>query len=170
MTDETKAPGGPQEEPAAPAKPIVKNPLEDRIVAAFGDAVRTSYNIQGELEIRIPASSLISVCNALRGDAELPCDYLRNLTAVDWKDRFEMVYNIANTKTMTSLVVKCDLDRTAPSLPSVTGIWPGANWLEREVFDLFGISFPGHPDLRRIMLPDEWEGHPLRKDYKMPED
>ena len=170
MSEEQKEGDGPREEKAAPRAPAKKNPMEDRLAAAFGDAVRTRYNSQGDLEISVRPEKLSELFGALAGDAETSYDYLRNLTAIDWKDRLETVYHLCSTPTMTTIVVKCELNRAEPAVASATRFWPGANWLEREVFDLFGIKFAGHPDLRRIMLPEEWRGHPLLKDYVMPED
>lgn len=168
MSEEQKEGAGTLEEKAAPPPP--KNPLEERLNASFGDAVRTRYNRQGDLEISVRPEKSSELFGLLIGDAETPYDYLRNLTAIDWKDRLETVYHLCSTPTMTNIVVKCELDRGEPAVDSATRFWPGANWLEREVFDLFGIKFNGHPDLRRIMLPEEWQGHPLLKDYIMPED
>ncbi|MFA5861665.1 MAG: NADH-quinone oxidoreductase subunit C [Candidatus Thermoplasmatota archaeon] len=103
---------------------------------------------------------------------EMGFTYLRNLTAVDFHpDRFEVVYNFLNMRDATELALRVKLPRTAPegadmpTLPSIVSVHPGADWLEREVFDLFGIRFAGHPYMRRIMMPDDWVGHPLRKDY-----
>ncbi len=93
---------------------------------------------------------------------------ISSVTAVDWRPdepRFEVVYHLHSVENNLRLRLKCRLGGDTPSIDSVTGVWPGANWYEREVFDLFGIGFHNHPDLRRIMMPDDWEGHPLRKDY-----
>lgn len=88
------------------------------------------------------------------------------VTAVDYKDRFQMVYRLKSSSLGVGMYLKCDVDRDDPRVPSFCDLWPGANWQEREVYDLFGIVFEGHPDLRRILLPDDWVGHPLRKDYE----
>ena len=177
MTDEPKDSASPDEkpkedkkdkEPAGPRNPVRTNPLDDRLKQRFGDAVRTRYNVQGDLETRVPAAQLLDVCGFLINNNP-SYDYLRNLTAVDWKDRIEVVLHVCCTTEMFTVVLKCDVNRDAAAIDSVTSIWPGANWLEREVYDLMGITFTGHPDMRRILLPEEWEGHPLRKDYVMPE-
>ena len=88
------------------------------------------------------------------------------VTAVDYKDRFQMVYRLKSASLGVGMFLKCDVDRDDPRVPSFCDLWPGANWPEREVYDLFGIVFEGHPDLRRILLPEDWVGHPLRKDYE----
>jgi NADH-quinone oxidoreductase subunit C len=92
------------------------------------------------------------------------------LCAVDWpgrEERFEIVYNLTDIDNPARLRIKLPVSGEDPKVPSVTSIWPTANWHEREAYDMFGIVFDGHPDLRRILMPDEWEGHPLRKDYAM---
>ncbi len=85
----------------------------------------------------------------------------------DAKDRFGLVYLLANTETNERITVRCFVNDPEPTVPSVVGLWEGANWLEREVWDMFGIRFAGHPDLRRILLPEEFTAHPLRKDYPL---
>ena len=96
---------------------------------------------------------------------ELGFDRLGMLTAVDRGERFEMVYRLQSRAMQTGMFLKCTVERESAAVRSLTDLWPSANWQEREVYDLFGISFEGHPDLRRILLPDGFEGHPLRKDY-----
>lgn len=101
----------------------------------------------------------------LRDHDEFDFQYLRNVSGVDQESHLEVVYHLISMGTMHSCAIKVKTDREHPSVPSVTPIWSTANWNEREIYDLLGIDFPGHPDLRRIMMPDDWEGHPLRKDY-----
>ncbi len=106
------------------------------------------------------------VCLFLKED--LGFDYLMNLSALDYKDKFALVYNFYSFKTKNKLSLKVFLDKNNPRIWSVSKIWSTANWHEREAYDLMGITFIGHPDLRRILLPDDWVGHPLRKDYDKP--
>jgi NADH-quinone oxidoreductase subunit C len=94
-------------------------------------------------------------------------DHLACLTAADYEDRIEVVWNLYCYDRNTSLAVKAPVDRDDPEVPTATDLWKGANWFEREVFDLFGVRFDGHPNLKRIMMPDGWEGYPLRKDYNI---
>ena len=97
---------------------------------------------------------------------ELGCRYFCHLTAVDWKaDGFDVVCRLEALATGLGLTLKTRTGRETPTCPSLTGLYKGALWMERECYDLFGIRFDGHPDLRRLLLPDDWEGHPLRKDY-----
>ena len=98
--------------------------------------------------------------------AAIGFDMLGMVTAVDYGEEFELVYRIRSREMRVGIIVRTRLPRTEPHITSVTDLWPGANWHEREVFDLFGITFDGHPDLRRLLLPDDWVGHPLRKDYE----
>jgi NADH-quinone oxidoreductase subunit C len=127
----------------------------------------------------VPAEGLVETIRALRDTPELNFSFLAEMTVVDWwptEPRFEVVYHFANigvadfpTKGMSGQARRLRLKvRRAGSeahLPTIVGIFPNANWYEREVYDLFGIVFDGHPDLRRILMPDDWEGHPARKDY-----
>lgn len=119
-----------------------------------------------ELYVSVPPQKLVEVCQFLRFDPPFSFDFLSFVTSVDWKDRFEVVYYLVSTLHRHKLVIKVNLtDRNSPEVPSVTPIWATADWQEREIFDLMGIRFTGHYNLRRILLPENWEGHPLRKDY-----
>jgi len=116
--------------------------------------------------IRVPAASLVEVCQALRDRPELGFVLLADITAVDrWprEPRYEVVYHLAS---MTErLRLKVPLDGGDARLPTIQSIWPGAGWLERETWDMFGIVFENHGDLRRLLMPEDWEGYPLRKDF-----
>ncbi len=116
----------------------------------------------------VPAARIVEVCRLAKQDPALELDFLEDLTAVDWPKRnvIEVVYHLFSYRHRHGIVLKVEADRAAPRVPSVEGVWKAANWFEREVYDLFGVEFAGHPDLRRIMLPDDWVGHPLRKDYQ----
>ena len=118
--------------------------------------------------IHLDREHLVDTCRALRDTPALRFRLLAELTAVDYwprEPRFEVVYVLVSIQHRTRLRLKVRLHGDAARLATVTGIWPAANWLEREVWDLFGIVFDGHPDLRRLLMPEDWEGHPLRKDY-----
>ena len=104
----------------------------------------------------------------LRANTALYFDYLFCLTCVDWKTHLTMVYHLSSTKHRHTIVVKCKLDRTMPVIETVCDIWRTAEFHEREVFELFGVDFKNHPDLRKLILPDDWVGYPLRKDYDDP--
>jgi NADH-quinone oxidoreductase subunit C len=121
-----------------------------------------------ELTLWIDRGSIREACAILRDEAQCPFNYLSDLTCVDWypsEPRFEVVYHLLSIPRKERVRLKVKLDGSSPVLESVTSVWPSANAYEREVFDLFGVRFSGHPRLERIMMPDNWEGHPLRKDY-----
>jgi NADH-quinone oxidoreductase subunit C len=116
----------------------------------------------------VPRASLVTACMALRDTPGLGFRFLSYVTAVDWwpvEPRFEAVYHLASFDERQRLRLKVRLAGDGAHLPTVSKIWPAAGWLEREVWDLFGIVFDGHADLRRLLMPEDWEGHPLRKDY-----
>jgi len=120
----------------------------------------------GELTVEIAPEKLVEACRLLKYD--LKFERLSTVTAVDRfpsQPRFEVVYHLQSIARKERLRLKCRLSGDQPEIDSATVVWRGANWFEREVFDLFGIRFRNHPDLRRIMMPEDWEGHPLRKDY-----
>jgi NADH-quinone oxidoreductase subunit C len=136
-------------------------------VEAFdGDALCSGKLELGELTLEIAPAKIASICGFLKYDQKFI--RLSTVTAVDRypaEPRFEVVYHLHSIERNERVRLKCRLAGTDPQIESVTSVWRSANWYERETFDLFGIRFLNHPDLRRIMLPDDWEGHPLRKDY-----
>jgi len=122
----------------------------------------------GQAELTVPRERIRDVARELRARG---FRLLLDITAVDRmgeRPRFEVVYHLYHLELSDWLRLKVRVDSERPELPSVTGIFPAANWPERECYDMFGIRFTGHPDLRRILMPDDWEGHPLRKDYPLP--
>lgn len=112
------------------------------------------------------------ICEHLKTDPDLAFDYLECVTGVDYPDdkKIIVVYHIYSYTKKHRVVLKAFLDREDPSMPTLVNVWSCANWHERETFDLLGVLFEGHPDLRRLLLPDDWEGHPLRKDFEEKED
>ena len=162
--------------------------LIENLKAKFGDAI-----LGGNLEaidpwVNVAPNRLVEVCQYLKSDPKLRLDMLNCITGVDfcepdpkkaakvaWQPHLEVVYHLSSIALKHTLVVKVSLPRwkddvegELPELPSVSGVWRTADWHEREVFDLSGVYFTGHPDLRRILCPEDWVGHPLRKDYEMP--
>ena len=123
---------------------------------------------RGELTLDIPREKIVAVCRFLRDTLQF--ERLSTVTGVDWfpvEPRFEVVYHLHSVSRNERLRLKSRVPGDDPEIDSVTPVWSGANWFERETFDLFGVRFRNHPDLRRIMLPEDWEGHPLRKDYNV---
>ncbi|GBD00234.1 NAD(P)H-quinone oxidoreductase subunit J [bacterium HR17] len=141
--------------------------LEQKLRERFDDAiVATRVGLNG-LEVSIAPQRLVEVCRFLRDEPDLDFNFLRCLSAVDWlKDgEFEVVYHLFSFRHRHELVIKVRVPRHDPRVPSVASVWRTANWHEREAYDLMGIVFEGHPDLRRLFMPEGWVGHPLRKDY-----
>ena len=125
----------------------------------------------GDPFLTVPAGKIIEVLNFCRDDGLMAFDCLSNLTGVDAPpDDLDVVYHLFSYPKRHSLTLKVRVPKANPKVPTVEKLYPTANWQEREAFDLFGVVFDGHSDLRRIMLPDDWIGHPLRKDYKEQED
>jgi NADH-quinone oxidoreductase subunit C len=124
----------------------------------------------GELTVVVKPEAIVKVCRLLRHEPGLEYNFLSSVTAVDLgveaDPRFEVVYHLYSIPQRHRLRLKVRVNED-DSVPTVTGVWKAANWYEREVYDLFGIEFEGHPDLRRIMMPDDYEGHPLRKDFPL---
>jgi NADH-quinone oxidoreductase subunit C len=141
----------------------------DNLNAVFPGLATSEF--RGQTRVVAPVDSLYEVLKTLK--EKLAFDLLVDVTCVDYlnyrdaKDRFGMVYLLANAETNERITVRCFVNDPEPIVPSVVGLWEGANWLEREVWDMFGIRFAGHPDLRRILLPEEFTAHPLRKDYPL---
>ena len=143
-----------------------QNAIATAVEAFDADAITAGKLDRGELTLEIAPAKIASICGFLKYDQKFV--RLSSVTAVDrypLEPRFEVVYHLHSIEQKQRVRLKCRLESDEPAIESVTSVWRGANWYEREVFDLFGINFLNHPDLRRIMMPDDWEGHPLRKDY-----
>lgn len=136
--------------------------LKERLCEIFPDLCPLFSSEYGDAVLRVEAKELYSSATDLK---ELGFDRLGMLTAVDRGETFELVYRLTSRSMSVGIFLKCSVDREHPVVTSLVSLWPAALWQEREVYDLFGIEFENHPDLRRILLPEEWIGHPLRKDY-----
>ena len=145
-----------------------EHPLVKKLKAEFGGAVGDASEFIGQLSINVAGEQIVSICEFLKTNSETAFNYLSDLTCVHYPDKkeaqFEVVYNLYSIPGNERVRLKV---QTPESVDSVTSVWPAANWLEREVFDLFGIQFKNHPDLRRLLLPPDWEGYPMRKDFPL---
>jgi NADH-quinone oxidoreductase subunit C len=164
---------------AVPTGPVEPPPPADAAVPGFitllqngvpGSVAQLSLYL-GDWTVIVPPSHLLQAAQYLRDNAACAFDYLSDLTATDWpprttEGRFDVVYMLYSTRHRHRVRLKVKVGEDQP-LASVTGLWPAANWLEREVFDMFGVNFTGHPDRRRILMPEDWQGHPQRKDYPL---
>lgn len=140
----------------------------DTLAARFGEAVTGFEAAAKDPWCVVDAASIQAVCLALRDEPALKFDYLQCLTGVDYpkESRIAVVYHLFSYQHRHAFVLKVMADRNDPVVPTVERVWKTANWHERECYDLLGVVFEGHPDLRRILLPDDWVGHPLRKDWQ----
>jgi NADH-quinone oxidoreductase subunit C len=161
--------------PAPPAKKgpavtaeITGDPLIDKVKQQFGAAITEAVATLGQQIVRVNKASLVELCRFLHDDPETAFDMCADLTVVHWPERkdqeFDLVISLYSVPHNRRLRVKASVAE-GDSCPSVTGVWAGADWMEREAYDMFGIKFDGHPDLRRILLPEDWPGFPLRKEY-----
>ena len=164
--------------PPAPPGPPDPPPPADMALPAFiqaiqpalpGAVAQVSYWV-GDWTVIVPAARVLEVAQYLRDTPGAQFDYCSDVTVVDWPtregERFDVVYCLYSTPLRHRVRMKTRLADGVP-VASVSGLWAAANWLEREAWDMFGIRFEGHPDLRRILMPDEWQGHPQRKDYPL---
>jgi NADH-quinone oxidoreductase subunit C len=160
-----RVPGSAPAREAPPAPAPLDNELTRRLRDCFGSAIIDTTIDRGQSIVLIGPHSVLDVARYCRDGEKF--EMLVDLTAVDWpnrEQRFDVIWNLYSFTKNQRLRLKAHIS-SGQSIASVSSVWAAANWLERECFDLFGIAFEGHPDLRRILLPDEWQGHPLRKDY-----
>jgi NADH-quinone oxidoreductase subunit C len=159
-----------KKEAVAAPKDATDHPLFKRLRGKFGEGVTEASEFVGQLSVRVARERIVEVCEFLKTDGETKFDFLSDLTCVHYPDNFdapfEIVYNLLSISRNERVRLKVSAGE-GEGVASVTSVWTTANWMEREVYDLFGVTFTNHPDLRRILLPDDWQGHPLRKDYPL---
>ena len=156
------------------------NAAVDGLVSAFPDVTFAPHPLmpgedksREQLCVSVPAGRLLEVMGFLRSDERCSFEQLCDLTCIDYlnfpkaRDRYGVIYSLLSITKGHRLWIKCFVNDPSPEVPSVVGVWKGANWLEREVWDMFGVRFTGHPDLRRILTWETFEAHPLRKDYPL---
>lgn len=146
----------------------LKETILDKVKNAFGSAVQEVNEFRDELALTVLQDKLLDICRFLKEDPELEFNVCEDVTAIDWakrNNRFTLVYHIYSLKNRYRLRIKVNL--TGETAESVSSIWPGANWYERETFDMYGITFSNHPDMRRMYMPEDFEYHPLRKEFPL---
>ena len=144
---------------------LAEHPAVKALVAWNAEAIIDALFDRGELSLTVPSESIADAMTSIRNAG---FNAFEDMTAVDWlpsDPRFQLTYHILSHALKQRVRIKAWVSEANPAIASITPVFPGANFYEREVFDLFGIRFEGHPNLRRIMMPEEWVGHPLRKDY-----
>jgi len=145
--------------------------IAEKIKERFPEEVLDVREFRGQVSITLKKERILDIFRYLHDDPDLFLDYLVDVCGADYlgkkEKRFEVVYHLYSIKHRHAVRIKAEVPGDKPSIDSVMPIWTGANWHEREAYDLYGIVFMGHPDLRRVLLPEDWEGHPLRKDYPL---
>ena len=145
--------------------------IAEKVKENFPEQVVDVAEFRDQVSVIVKRDQIVPILKYLHDDPLLSLDHLQDLTGVDYlkkKDvRFEVVYNLYSTKYRHQIRIRAEVPEDNPFISSVVPIWAGANWHERECYDMFGITFNGHPDLRRILMPEDWEGNPLRKDYPL---
>ena len=142
----------------------------EKLKAAFPQGIESDNEFRGDLTLQIRREDIVPVCRFLKDDADLSFDMIIDLVGVDRytpANRFEVVYNLYSITNKAYVRLKVRVEEDNPVVDSVTGVWEGANWHEREAYDMIGIRFRGHPDLRRMYMPEEFEYYPLRKDFPL---
>jgi NADH-quinone oxidoreductase subunit C len=147
-------------------------PLEiaEKLKERFPLDVLEITSFRDQVSVSVKCENILVICRYLSEDPDIQMDFLSDLCGVDYperKVRFEVVYNLFSLKYRHRIRLKASVPEESPNISSVVSVWKGANWHERETCDMYGIVFEGHPDLRRILMPDDWEGYPQRKDYPL---
>ncbi len=143
--------------------------IHDRIQEKFPGTIEEFDDSVLQPYIKVKADNFNQLAQYLRDDETMDFDYLMNLSGVDYGEELGVVYHLLSMKHRHKIILKVNVSRENGEIPTVADLWRTADWHEREVFDLYGINFTDHPDMRRILLPDDWDGYPLRKDYVTPE-
>lgn len=149
---------------------LISERIEQLLRDRFPDAVQESQEIHGVPTLVVRPDDIAGICSFLKDTPELGFDYLMSLTAVDWPENFQVVYHLYSIPHKHYVTLKANLGREKLSIASVLPVWLAADWQEREVYDMFGIEFEGHPNLERILTEEDFEGFPLRKDFKLTSD
>jgi NADH-quinone oxidoreductase subunit C len=142
----------------------------EKLKTRFADAVLETYEFRDEMTIVVPKERIVEICRFLKEDPQLQFEFLADVFGIDMytpTKRFGVIYNLYSMKNKNRIRLKVFTEEEDPKVPTMTGVYGTANWHEREVFDMFGIVFEGHPDLRRVYMPEDFEYYPLRKDFPL---
>ncbi len=149
---------------------LARKEVYEKIREKFPDGVEGVVEVPGDPYCVLKKEAVLPVCRWLKDDPDMRFDLCVCVGGADDTKDFWVTWHLHSIPKNQDAVLKLKVGREDPSAPSVVSLWKGADWHEREAFDLYGIRFEGHPDLRRILLPDDWRGHPLRKDYEFPDE
>jgi NADH-quinone oxidoreductase subunit C len=145
--------------------------VAEKIKERFPEELLNVKEFRGQVSVTLKKDRILDICRYLHDEPDLFFDYLVDVCGVDYLGkkgkRFEVVYHLYSIRHRHAVRIKAEVDGERPSIDSVMPIWVGANWHEREAYDMYGVVFSGHPDLRRVLLPEDWDGYPLRKDYPL---
>jgi len=142
--------------------------IYNRAKEKFGDKILEIVEKKPDPWMVIDPAALVEICQNLKDDPDTAFDCLSNESGVDYKDRIEVVYHLFSYQHRHQIVLKVKLPREGASVATLENVWHSANWMEREIYDLLGVNFEGHSDMRRLLMPEDWIGHPLRKDFVEP--
>ncbi|HSR58223.1 MAG TPA: NADH-quinone oxidoreductase subunit C [Candidatus Binataceae bacterium] len=142
--------------------------IYSQVKERFGDRILEIVEKKPDPFMVVEPTAIVEVCRVLKEDPAFAMDCLSNESGVDYRDRCEVVYHLFSYRHRHQAVLKVKLPRENPTVETLENLWKSANWMEREIFDLVGVNFEGHSDLRRILMPEDWPGHPLRKDFVEP--
>ena len=148
----------------------MKEQITEKLRSHCKDSIESMNEFREEFTVVVKKNDIVQICTFLRDEPDLQFDSLRDICGVDYyrpDERFEVVYNVYSLKNNFRLRIKVRVNESDLHVPSVTGVWEGADWHERETFDMYGIVFDGHPDLRRMYMPEEFEYYPLRKEFPL---
>jgi NADH-quinone oxidoreductase subunit C len=151
---------------------VTSEEIVEKIKSSLGDNILSVETPLGDAVVHIAPAVLPKVCEFIKNDPDLDFDYLSNISGVDYLDqdrepRFEAVYEFHSIDKNHSVRLRVGMEEENPSVPTISHLWKSADFPERELFDMFGMNVEGHPDLRRLIMPENWEGHPLRRDYSL---
>jgi NADH-quinone oxidoreductase subunit C len=144
--------------------------IYSRAKEKFGDKILEIVDKKPDPWMVVEPAALVEICQYLKSDPETAFDCLSNESGVDYKDRIEVVYHLFSYQHRHQIVLKVKLPREGATVAALESVWNSANWMEREIYDLLGVNFEGHSDLRRLLMPEDWIGHPLRKDFVEPQE